>query len=82
MMIKSSLQLTFFVCTNLHICGVSQKRKNLWGVFDYFTVILDLWNTEIFQRLNPAFCLGGWVGGGVGARYQPQPPPKVRANST
>ena len=64
-MIKSSLQLNFFcVYKSTYLWIESENRKNFGGVFDYFTVILDLWNIESFQQLNPAFCLGGWVGGG------------------
>ena len=73
MMIKSSFQLNFFFCVykSTYLWIESENRKNFGGVFYYFTVILDLWNIESFQRLNPAFCLGGWVGGGRDARYQP-----------
>ena len=65
MMIKSSLQLNFFLCIQIYISVEWVREKEKFGsVFDYFTVILDLWNIESFQQLNPAFCLGGWVGGG------------------
>ena len=43
----------------------SERRKKIWGVFDYFTVILEPWNIETFQQRNHAFCLwGGVIGGG------------------
>ena len=72
MMIKSSLHLIFVLLyKSTYLWSESEKRRKFWGVFDYFTVILDLWNIESFQRLNPAFCLGSWVG----ARYQPPLPP-------
>ena len=61
MMIKSSLHLIFVLLyKSTYLWSESEKRKKFWGVFDYFTVILDLWNIERFQRLNPASCLGGW----------------------
>ena len=74
MMIKSSLHLIFVLLyKSTYLWSESEKRKKFWGVFDYFTVILDLWNIESFQRLNPASCLGGW---GEGARSQPRPTAK------
>ena len=63
MMIKSSLHLIFVLLyKSTYLWSESEKRKKNWGVFDYFTVILELWNIESFQQRNPAFCLGGWVG--------------------
>ena len=71
MMIKSSLHLIFVLLyKSTYLWSESEKRKKIWGVFDYFTVILELWNIESFQQRNPAFCLGEWVGG---ARSQPPP---------
>ena len=76
MMIKSSLHLIFVLLyKSTYLPSESEKRKKFWGVFDYFTVILDLWNIESFQRLNPASCLGSWGGGG-GARSQLRPTEK------
>ena len=71
MMIKSSLHLIFVLLyKSTYLWSESEKRKKIWGVFDYFTVILELWNIESFQQRNPAFCLGGLMGG---ARSQPPP---------
>ena len=73
MMIKSSLHLIFVLLyKSTYMWSESEKRKKFRGVFYYFTVILDLWNIEIFQRLNPASCLGGWGR----ARSQPHPTAK------
>ena len=73
MMIKSSLHLIFVLLyKSTYLWSESEKRKKIWGVFDYFTVILELWNIESFQQCNPAFCLkDGWGLGG--ARSQPLP---------
>ena len=68
MMIKSSSHLIFVLLyKSTYLWSESEKRKKIWGVFDYFTVILGLWNIESFQQLNPAFCLGrgGWGCGWV-----------------
>ena len=63
MMIKSSLHLIFVLLyKSTYLWSESEKRKKFWGVFDYFTVILELWNIESFQQRNPAFCLGGGWG--------------------
>ena len=74
MMIKSSLHLIFVLLyKSTYLWSESEKRKKIWGVFDYFTVILEPWNIESFQQRNPAFCLwGGWRVRG-GARSQPSP---------
>ena len=75
MMIKSSLYLIFVLLyKSTYLWSESEKRKKFWGVFDYFTVTLDLWNIESFQRLNRASCRGSWKGGG--ARPQPRPTAK------
>ena len=67
MMIKSSSHLIFVLLyKSTYLWSESEKRKKIWGVFDYFTVILGLWNIESFQQLNPAFCLGRGGGGGGG----------------
>ena len=63
MMIKSSLHLIFVLLyKSTYLWSESEKTKKFLGVYDYFTVILDLWNIESFQRLNPAFCLGSGCG--------------------
>ena len=73
MMVKSSLHLIFVLLyRSTYLWSESEKRKKFGGVFDYFTVILDLWNIESFQRINSAFCLGGGGGGGGGLDPKPQ----------
>ena len=58
MMIKSSLHLIFALLYKYaYLSSDSEKRKKIGSVFDYFTVILVLWNINSFQRLNPAFNL-------------------------